>query len=141
MEFLNTHKKSLIIGVSSFVVGYVSGQIMQARSFEQQMAQNIFGQVTSQKERLRQSREGDEMRSIAAGQKQTARNVEALSNSMEVVQKRTRDLEMNLEALKGRFELIQKEHGVLYREHLKRKDPDSIFNKPDSLFNKTQKKD
>lgn len=53
MEFIQQHKRSLIVGISAFLIGYILGEYQQARSFEQEMAQNIFKQVTSSQEKLR----------------------------------------------------------------------------------------
>lgn len=62
MDFIKTHKTYLIIGISSFVVGYISGGIMEARSFEQQLTQNIFNRVTEQQKSMQNSREEFEKR-------------------------------------------------------------------------------
>lgn len=53
MEFIQQHKKTIIVGFVAFCIGYVLGEVRQARSFEQEMAQNIFKQVTSSQEKLR----------------------------------------------------------------------------------------
>lgn len=53
MEFIKTHKILLGFGASCFLMGYAVGAFHQARSFEQEMAQNIFKQVTSSQEKLR----------------------------------------------------------------------------------------
>ncbi len=129
MEFIKTHKTSLIIGASCFVIGYISGGIMEARSIQKQLAQNIFSQVSNQQKRMRDNRSSDEQRSIAMGHKTVARNVEGLTRNVSEVSKRTRDLEMSLSDLKDRFERVQKKQTVLFKEHLNRKEPDSIFNK------------
>ena len=47
MDCLKEHKRILIVGISSFCIGYILGEITQARSFEQEFAKNIFNQVTS----------------------------------------------------------------------------------------------
>jgi hypothetical protein len=62
MDFFKKHKLPLIVGVSCFGVGYVTGGIMEARSMQQELAQNIFNQVVGQQNRMRESREADEKR-------------------------------------------------------------------------------
>jgi hypothetical protein len=62
MDFIKKHKISLLIGVSCFVIGYVSGGIMEARSMQQELANNILSQVTGQQSRMRESREESEKR-------------------------------------------------------------------------------
>ena len=53
MEFIQQHKKTIIVGFVAFCIGYVLGEVRQARSFEQEMAGNIFNHVTSSQEKLR----------------------------------------------------------------------------------------
>jgi len=52
MDFLKEHKRILIVGISAFFIGYILGEIRQARSFEQEFAKNIFNQVTSSRSKL-----------------------------------------------------------------------------------------
>lgn len=46
MNFLQKHKTTIIVGLTSFFVGYVFGEYNQVRSFEREMANKIFNQVT-----------------------------------------------------------------------------------------------
>ncbi len=75
MTFIEKHKKSLIIGGSTFVIGFVSGQIYQTHSLKNELAQNIFSHVVSQQNQMREDREeafrnfDAEKRDIGAGWK------------------------------------------------------------------------
>lgn len=130
MDFIKKHKISLLIGVSCFVIGYVSGGIMEARSMQKELANNILSQVAGQQSRMRESRESSERQFAEAGQKKTERNVEVLTSEVSDVQKRTRTLEANFDDLKSRFERVQKKQQVLFEEHLKKQETGSIFTKP-----------
>lgn len=130
MDFIKKHKISLLIGVSCFVIGYVSGGIMEARSIQKELANNILSQVAGQQSRMRESRESSERQFAEAGQRKTARNVEVLTSEMSDVQKRTRTLEANFDDLRSRFERVQKNQQVLFEEHLKKQETGSIFSNP-----------
>ncbi len=130
MDFIKTHKVSLIIGASCFVIGYVSGGIMEARSMQKELANTILSQVSGQQSRMRESRESSERHFAEAGQKKTERSVEILTRHMDDVQKRTGVLEANFDDLKSRFERVQKKQQVLFEEHLKKQETGSIFAKP-----------
>ncbi|HBN23078.1 MAG TPA: hypothetical protein DD412_07560 [Holosporales bacterium] len=57
MTFIKKHKKSLIVGVTTFVVGFVSGQIYEVYCYHQQLEQKVLSQVFSQQDQMRQDRE------------------------------------------------------------------------------------
>jgi TolA-binding protein len=59
MNFFKTHQKAIGIGLGTFVIGFISGQVFEANSFQNEMAKNIFNQVQSQQKAL--SSKGDDL--------------------------------------------------------------------------------
>ncbi|NRA89568.1 MAG: hypothetical protein HRU43_00260 [Simkaniaceae bacterium] len=133
MDFFKKHKLPLIVGVSCFGIGYVTGGIMEARSMQQEFAQNIMNQVTGQQTRMKESRLSDEINTVAINQKTLSGQLHSLNESVLKTGTRTRDLEFKVEDLERQLKNLQKVSRALsdqkYKGHLKEKDDEPLFMK------------
>lgn len=77
MTFIEKHKKSLIIGVSTFVIGFVSGQVYETYCYHQQLEHKILSQVFSQQEQMKENRE-EASRTFQAQRKPMSEDLEAM---------------------------------------------------------------
>lgn len=110
MNFIKKHKITLMVCATIFVLGYVTGSVMEARSFEQQMMTNVFSGIMGQKERMRASREASE-KALKESKPEVSMDdfKESLNEHSMVFDKKLKELEDNiLKVIKLRLNYLTK---------------------------------